>query len=815
MLKKQLKLHFSTIISLIILLTIISSTYSISVIPNENGFGMDTPAGRGGDIYKITNLNTNGDGSLKECIDASGARTCIFEVSGTIDITEHLKITDPYITIAGQTAPSPGITLKGAGIVIQASDVLIQHIRVRVGDLSDGPAYDDRDAIKIESKYGDIKNVVIDHVSASWALDEVFSTWSYEGKLAEKITVTNSIFAEALYDSYHPDGAHSMGALIGKNTQDLLFSKNILAFNNYRNPLIRDDSTDIIVANNYIYNPGVGSKSKIYFGTTGDNNVPMRATVVGNYFTPNPDEYYDNVVYVESGSASSFSLYVDDNNGPLGTSDDWASVMGRTDSSIRETSPPVTIPGLSFMSSTSIRDYLYDNAGARPTDRDAVDKRVISNIESGKGSIIDSQNEVGGWPTLEVNHRTISLPSNPNGDDDNDSYTNLEELLHEYSYWVEHDINSEPGNSESSIIPETTPEPTLDVNADTTAPVIESTTSTSLSLGTTQTTLKVTTDELAYCHYDDREDIDYLDQKYRFDDFNTQNHETIISELIDGETYTYYVRCKDLETPNNYNEEDYVITFSVSNQQEEPVVIEPPTDLEINDTTAPEINDTTAPVILSSLPNTNLVSGTTQVDLEIVTDELAYCHYDDEPNIHYLDQSFAFENTISLTHSNLISNLVDGETYTYYVRCKDLETLFNYNMQDYVIIFSVNDENQTIETVTDPVVTTPTTSSSSSGGGSSSRSRSSSISLKTEEVTTSEDIIETIENENEIIESNKNTENILLEDTANNIEKNKDIITDRYKTIKIDNNSNSNIYYDFIINIFKKILISFSELFGI
>ena len=116
------------------LLAIVSAAQARPVIPGAGGYGMETVAGRGGPVYRVTNLNASGSGSLKACIDKEGPRTCIFDVSGTIRITSDLTIRNDKITIAGQTAPSPGILIRGAAIKIQASDVLIQHIRVRTGD---------------------------------------------------------------------------------------------------------------------------------------------------------------------------------------------------------------------------------------------------------------------------------------------------------------------------------------------------------------------------------------------------------------------------------------------------------------------------------------------------------------------------------------------------------------------------------------------------------------------------------------------------------------------------------------------------------
>src|SRR5690348_1308087 len=128
-----------------------NSAKALPVIPGAAGYGMDTPAGRGGKVMRVTNLNASGAGSLKACAsDTSGPRVCIFDVSGTIRITQDLMIRYGNLTIAGQTAPSPGIMIRGAAIKIQANDVLIQHIRVRAGDDTNGPDPDNRDSLKVE-----------------------------------------------------------------------------------------------------------------------------------------------------------------------------------------------------------------------------------------------------------------------------------------------------------------------------------------------------------------------------------------------------------------------------------------------------------------------------------------------------------------------------------------------------------------------------------------------------------------------------------------------------------------------------------------
>ena len=139
-LKHPRRLAASYILSAAVILAMGSSgAQALPVIPGAAGYGMDTPAGRGGKVYRVTNLNASGAGSLKECIDGTTARVCIFEVSGTIRLTSDLIIRNNRITIAGQTAPSPGIMLRGAALRIHANDVLVQHLRVRPGDDANGP----------------------------------------------------------------------------------------------------------------------------------------------------------------------------------------------------------------------------------------------------------------------------------------------------------------------------------------------------------------------------------------------------------------------------------------------------------------------------------------------------------------------------------------------------------------------------------------------------------------------------------------------------------------------------------------------------
>jgi hypothetical protein len=407
---------------------------ALPVIPGAAGYGMDTPAGRGGQVIKVTNLNATGSGSLKACIDASGPRVCVFEVSGTINLTSDIAIRNPYITIAGQTAPSPGITIRGAALWVQTSHVLIQHLRIRVGDDPVGPHPENRDALKISNDTPTgLSHVVIDHCSFSWALDEAAGTWGTAGN----VTFWKNIFSEALHDSMHPKGAHGYGPLFGPdgNTRVTMYG-NLMAHNVGRNPLSR--ASELVMVNNTIYD-------WMWNGTDlqGEHGIVTNNTIIGNYYKPGPstrgaglsmrgegrelDMTRGSKVYVEGNFAREYDA-----------ANPWAVVrMGILDDSYKAASPPVWNDGLAPLPHVEAYEMVLRSAGARPADRDSVDERIVQQVRLGQGGIIDSQNDVGGWPDLPVNHRQLKIPEDPNGDADGDGYTNLEEWLHSYAWVVE------------------------------------------------------------------------------------------------------------------------------------------------------------------------------------------------------------------------------------------------------------------------------------------------------------------------------------------------------------------------------------------
>lgn len=403
----------------------------LPAFPGAVGFGSSTPAGRGGAVLRVTNLNDNGAGSLRAALSASGPRTVIFEVSGTIVLASDLSVSQPYLTVAGQTAPSPGITLRGAGLIITGHDVLVQHVRIRVGDDPGGPDPGVRDGFRM---YQSAYNVVLDHVSISWGVDENGGTSTVGSR--HDLTITNSIISEGLNRAGHPETEHSKGVLIGQGTMNMWLSGNLFAHNVDRNPYIKGN-TAVAFVNNVVYNHGKRYAVQAAEGEYG----ALRASVVGNVFIPgvNTEGGGSLPIQAHSTMTAASKLYVADNarGSAPAPSDPWSLAENEAGSGIIASSPPIWIAGFLPQPSAVVQAAVLANAGARPGDRDAVDARIVSEVLTRTGSIIDSPSERGGWPTLATNVRALTLPANPNGDDDGDGYTNVEEWLHQMAALVE------------------------------------------------------------------------------------------------------------------------------------------------------------------------------------------------------------------------------------------------------------------------------------------------------------------------------------------------------------------------------------------
>jgi pectate lyase len=422
------------------------ATADIPVFPGAEGFGTRTRAGRGGKVVAVTSLADSGPGTLREALLDSAPKTVIFRVGGIIELKAHLFVAHPFITIAGQTAPGDGIVLKDFGIVVTSHDVLIQSIRIRPGNKG-AVRPDHNDAIAILGPTGEAQgayNVVVDHVSASWGEDEVVSTWFGP----HDVTVSWSIVSEALNRSRHAKGTHGAGLLVGNRSERVSVHHNLLAHNDFRNPLIISGGTHDVV-NNVVYDWGSLVTEIV-------NDLPMSVNVIGNWYRSGPSSKTPFEILINPPSRTSGGkIFVAGNvkfGEPAVPADDWTRVhygwkSQHVPDEFRAAARISTAP-ISIVDAQKAMTAVLESAGAIAPHRDPIDDRIVADVRNGTGRIIDSPEDVGGYPAYdrgvapvdsdgdgipdEWERRAGLNPANPadgNADRNGDGYTNLEEYL--------------------------------------------------------------------------------------------------------------------------------------------------------------------------------------------------------------------------------------------------------------------------------------------------------------------------------------------------------------------------------------------------
>jgi pectate lyase len=381
---------------------------ALLAFPEAQGAAAHTPGGRGGKILRVTTLAPSGPGSLLEALETDGPRIVVFEVGGVIDFArQEIKITKPYLTVAGQTAPAPGVTLIRTGIDVTTHDVVLRHIRVRTG-AADAPKRGgwEPDAFSTVSGH----DVIVDHCSMTWAIDENLSASGprFTGKTPEewrrgssyRITFSNNIIAEGLKYATHSKGEHSKGSLIHDNASDILIVGNLYAHNYERNPLFKGGVRGMVL-NNLIYNPGPRA---VHYNLIAEEwrNQPYQVgqmALIGNILRGGPSTPPGLALFMLGGSGD-IELYEDDN-----IAVDWVGrpleKLGRYTTSNAKILPlarPMLPFNVQLLHAADVQDAVIRNAGARPWDRDPVDARIVADTIEGRGEIIDNEAQVGGYP---------------------------------------------------------------------------------------------------------------------------------------------------------------------------------------------------------------------------------------------------------------------------------------------------------------------------------------------------------------------------------------------------------------------------------
>ncbi len=363
-------------------------------------------------VVKVTKLDNEGKGTLRHALEQqTGPRLVVFEVGGVIDLKGHM-LTIPKghgnVIVAGQTAPDPGITLIRDAMAVKGHNVILQHLRIRPGtDIvhegeepeSEGHAVD---ALWVGGHY-DTGNHIVDHCTVTWGSDEVLSTAVLElvedgkdlgpGKRPH-VTISNTIIADGLADTdLHPENRHDKGSLL-YGALDYSVMGNLYANVEVRPPFLgRYGGSDAAIVNTLIHH--------VERGIQLDTNGLMRVALVGNEFTMEP-RHYNLRKYSDYDPTD--KLFMHDNEySKLLHKDAWEIVD----------QPPIARKNIVPLPRKQVIAHHVQTVGARPAGRTRLDRRVINQVKQGEGRYIDSQEDVGGYPTLKPSRRRLDVPADP------------------------------------------------------------------------------------------------------------------------------------------------------------------------------------------------------------------------------------------------------------------------------------------------------------------------------------------------------------------------------------------------------------------
>lgn len=382
----------------------------------------ETVGGAGGRIFRVTTLAARGPGSLAEALEAKEARVIEFAVAGIIDLDgRSLRVDSPYATLAGETAPSPGVTLVNGGLQIRTHDVVVRHLRIRPGGRLEA------DALSVSGAH----DVIIDHCSLQWATDENLSASGprfrgdspeeWRKNTSHRVTFSRCLVGEGLNHSSHSKGAHSKGTLLHDNVSDIALIGNLYISNDDRNPLFKGGVRAVMV-NNVIHNPG---QRALQFGQVesqwkGREIQRAALSIVGNVVRKGPSSAADMVLFEVWPATGNADVYLEDNlffdveGAPVaamtGSRDSQKLRPGYTPGSTggsgyefllrpdvlppdvkRVEHPPLWPPRLKARPVEDVQEWVLAGVGARPWDRDAVDLRLVDEVRKGAGKIIDRE----------------------------------------------------------------------------------------------------------------------------------------------------------------------------------------------------------------------------------------------------------------------------------------------------------------------------------------------------------------------------------------------------------------------------------------
>lgn len=450
-----------------------------AAFPGAMGGGAGSDGGAGGSVIEVTNLNDSGSGSLRACVQLTGARTCVFRVAGIINLTSSLSVSNPYLTVAGQTAPGGGILIKASGlnmVMINGHNIVWQYTRVR-------NAYSTSCSNSSTSECGQTMmvfghDIMVDHNSTSWNQDEGIGSWGWSTSDSPKnITISNNLIAEGL--SSHSTGAITGGANANIQT-NIDYVRNIFMNNSHRNPLLKNKSSRIV--NNIFYN-NRRYANQFMGGISVDviGNLYKKGPMFGQY-APNSWDWHEVQISTTTGTDSpntstaptSPKIYMEGNKGWYQTNpaaDNWlmtANVPGENNAETNsgpaatsyKRSPYQKLADTTFpivpIDVTQLDTAVVPNVGASRrlacgggwvANRDSVDTRLISQYQNNTGisalAVTENSAGIGGFPTIAA--------GTPCTDSDHDGMPDEYEIARGFNANNAADRNTVAGNGYTNL----------------------------------------------------------------------------------------------------------------------------------------------------------------------------------------------------------------------------------------------------------------------------------------------------------------------------------------------------------------------------
>lgn len=387
--------------------------------PTAEGFGAAAIGGRGGKIIYVTSTDEGGAGSLRACIEETGPRNCVFRVAGTITLnTGSLVINNPFITIAGETAPGGGIAIRNTGtqlrpsVEVKTHDVIIRHLRLRPGPHTEYSCCSGALGLYTHAA----TNIMLDHISASWGSDETVDAWQ-----ASNFTWQWGIASEPLLNG-GPGKKHRARNMLFTKSGSMTVHHSLFALGQFRNPQIELMEPNAVadVVNNVLY-----SRRWKYVISLDNQEEHVRANIVGNYKIKGKNTDNDRLVHAFVTKGKGFSIYVHDNyDEPYRTDASQAEdeVLLPEHRKFVVATPQPAPPVRTSPPKVAYKEVL-EKAGATRPKRDQVDTRIVNAVINRTGSLLrNDPNEVGGWPELE--------PGTPYPDADKDGIADAWEGSH-------------------------------------------------------------------------------------------------------------------------------------------------------------------------------------------------------------------------------------------------------------------------------------------------------------------------------------------------------------------------------------------------